>query len=258
MDEPVAVTDADGRAPESTVRPRRRTSVVGVLGEILITAGVVVLLYVAWQLYIGDMIYGAERNAQGSELSQEWAAGADPSTNEPGEAPVVAEPIVREEPADGEKFGVMHIPRFGADYAMPMAGGVTRELTLNPIGIGHYMGTQMPGEVGNFAVAAHRTSWGEPFRKIADLRIGDPIIVETKDGWYTYRFRTLQYVEPDQVDVLNPVPQVEGVPAGTRYITLTSCSPIHWMWERIIAYGVFESFTPRDAGPPASLTEGVA
>ncbi|WP_374312344.1 class E sortase [Microbacterium sp.] len=254
MEEALAGPDGGPRVPATT---RRRTSVLGVIGEILITAGVIVLLYVVWQLYIGDMIYGAERNGQGQELSQEWA-GASPSTNEPGAAPVTAEPIVREEPADGERFGVMHVPRFGADYAMPMAGGVTRERTLNPIGIGHYPGTQMPGDVGNFAVAAHRTSWGEPFRKIADLQVGDPIVVETEDGWYTYRFRTLQYVQPTQRDVLLPVPQAPDVPAGTRYITLTSCSPIHWMWERIIAYGVFESFTPRSAGPPASLDEGIA
>lgn len=254
MEHALAGQDAGGSVAP---RPRRRTSVVGVIGEILITAGVIVLLYVAWQLYIGDKIYGAERNAQGQELSQEWA-GASPSTNEPEAVPAAVEPVVRAEPGDGERFGVMHVPRFGADYAMPMAGGVSRERTLNPIGIGHYPGTQMPGEVGNFAVAAHRTSWGEPFRKIADLRLGDAIVVETEDGWYTYRFRTLQYVQPTQRDVLLPVPQVPDVPPGTRFITLTSCSPIHWMWERIIAYGVFESFTPRSAGPPPSLEEAVA
>lgn len=240
---------------------RRGASVLGVIGELLITAGVIVLLYVVWQLWVGPTIYGVEANTEGDRLSQEWAE-AYGGTNEPEAAPdaepATADPIILPEPADGEKFGVMHIPRFGADYAVPMAGGVTRERTLNPIGIGHYMGTSMPGEVGNFAVAAHRTSWAEPFRRIAELRLNDAIVVETKDGWFTYRFRTLEYVKPSQTDVLLPVPQAPEVPAGTRYITMTSCSPIHWMWERIIAYGVFESFTPRSEGPPASLTEGVA
>lgn len=235
-------------------RPRRRTSVVGVIGEVLITAGVIVLLYVVWQLWVGDMIYGAERNATAQERSQEWAQEyeAVAPVDEPAE-PVTADPIVLPEPADAEVFGVMRIPRFGEDYGYEIAGGVTRARTLDPIGIGHYPGTKMPGETGNFAVAAHRTTWGKPFNRIADLHVGDAIVVETKDGWYTYRFRTLEYVQPSEVEVLLPVPQAMDVPAGTAYITMTSCSPMFSMAERIVAYGVFESFTPRSAGEPASL-----
>ncbi|MFB8146224.1 class E sortase [Microbacterium sp. NPDC056003] len=256
MEEAVAGGLGDAGPRRSRARAPQRTSVVGVLGELLITAGVIVLLYVVWQLWVGDLIYGAERNATGHELSQEWAA-AYPGTNEPDDAapdePVTAEPIILDEPGDGERFGVMHIPRFGADYAVPMAGGVSRPVTLDPIGIGHYPGTSMPGEAGNFAVAAHRTTWGKPFNRIADLRVGDAIVVETEDGWYTYRFRTLEYVTPDEVEVLLPVPQKLDVPAGTSYITMTSCSPMYSLAERIVAYGVFESFTPRSAGEPASL-----
>ena len=258
MDEAVA---ASGRAGGTIARPPRRPTLVGVLGELLITAGVVVLLYVVWQLWVGDLIYGWERNATGSSLSEEWAgqspgpaATPDP-TGMAAEAaePVTAAPPVLPKPADAEIFGVMRIPRFGADYAVPMAGGVTRERTLDPIGVGHYPGTPMPGQPGNFAVAAHRTTWGKPFHRIAELRLGDAIVVETPEGWFTYRFRTLEYVTPTEVDVLLPVPQAMGVPAGTAYITLTSCSPLFAMTERIVAYGVFESFTPRGAGEPSSL-----
>ncbi|WP_261166558.1 class E sortase [Microbacterium sp. Marseille-Q6965] len=241
-------------------RPPRRASVAGVLGEILITAGVVLLLYVVWQLWIGDVIYGAERNAQGAELSQQWEARADPPP-----PPVVAdpetgekawEPPVMPEPGDGERFGVMHVPRWGEDYRMPVAGGVTRAGTLDPIGIGHYPNTEMPGQVGNFALAGHRTTFGKPFAEIASLRVGDAIVVETEDGWFTYRFRTLEYVRPDEVDVLLDVPQAPDVPADEAYITLTACSPRFSLAERIIAYGIFESFQPRAEGAPASLTEG--
>lgn len=256
MEEAVAGGLGDAGPRRSRTRATQRTSVIGVLGELLITAGVIVLLYVIWQLWVGDLIYGAERNATGHELSQEWA-DAYPGTNEPDEAapdePVTADPIILDEPGDGERFGVMHIPRFGDDYAVPMAGGVSRPITLDPIGIGHYPGTSMPGEAGNFAVAAHRTTWGKPFNRIADLRVGDAIVVETEDGWYTYRFRTLEYVTPNEVEVLLPVPQKLDVPAGTSYITMTSCSPMYSLAERIVAYGVFESFTPRSAGEPASL-----
>lgn len=265
MEEALAGHSGDAGTRPPGARPRHRVSVVGVIGELLITAGVIALLYVVWQLWVGDLIYGAERNATGHELSEIWAQEYQPSatplptpTDEPGADPVTAKPIVLDEPGDGEEFGVMHIPRFGSDYAVPMAGGVTRERTLDPIGIGHYPGTSMPGDVGNFAVAAHRTTWGKPFNRIADLHVGDAIVIETEGGWYTYRFRTLQYVTPDSVDVLLPVPQQLDVPAGTRYMTMTSCSPMYSMSERIVGYSVFESFTPRSAGPPASLTEGAA
>ncbi|MNL76961.1 hypothetical protein D3C87_2030200 [compost metagenome] len=64
-------------------------------------------------------------------------------------------------------------------------------------------------------------------------------------------------MKPNEVEVLLPVPQEMDVPAGTAYITLTSCSPMFAMTERIVAYGVFESFTPRTAGEPASLQAAV-
>lgn len=238
-------------------RPRHRVSFLGVVGELLITFGVIVLLYVAWQLWVGDMIYGAQRTTVGQERVESWAQvpPSDPVAAPPPGA--VTEPVVLPEPADAEVFGVMRIPRFGPDYFYDIAGGITRERTLDPIGIGHYPGTAMPGQPGNFALAAHRTTWGKPFHRIADLRVGDAIVVETEAGWYTYRFRTLEYVTPDEVSVLAPVPQVPDAQANGAYITLTSCSPMYSLAERIVAYGVFESFTPRSSGPPTALTEGV-
>ena len=244
------------RAP----KPRRRATVIGVLGELLITAGVLTLLYVGWQLWIGDLIYGAERGAQAQEQSEQWQqeyehriAASPQATQTPAPADTTAEPVILPEAADAQIFAIMHIPRFGPDYQVNVAGGVTRQRTLDPIGIGHYPGTQMPGETGNFALAAHRTTWGKPFNRIAELHVGDPIVIETPDGWYTYRFRTLEYVTPDAVDVLLPVPQATDVAANGRYLTMTSCSPMYSLAERIVAYSLFDSFTPRSAGPPSSL-----
>lgn len=234
----------------------------GVVGEILMTVGVVVLLYVVWQMWVGDWIYGAQNNATGQKISEEWAQNPPsppPPSNDqnapadPAEAPAAHEPVILPEPADAEIFGIMRIPRFGADYATAIAGGVSRARTLDHIGIGHYPGTQMPGELGNFALAAHRTTWGAPFALIADLQVGDAIVIETPEGWYTYRFRTLEYVTPNEVDVLRPVPQAPELEANDRYVTLTSCSPRFSLAERIVAYGVFEGFQPRAEGAPASV-----
>lgn len=241
-------------------RPRRRTSVIGVLGELLVTAGVVVLLYVGWQLWLGDIIYGAEAKAESEALSQQWdqqfEGDPEPTPTAPLDEgqPATAAPVVMPEPADTQDFAIMRVPRFGSDFAYTTAGGVTRSGTLDKNKIGHYPGTAMPGQPGNFAVAAHRYGgYGAPFMAIDRLRIGDAIVVETPDGWYTYRFRSLEYVTPDEVEVLLPVPKMKDVPAGTAYITMTSCSPMYSTAERIVAYGVFESFTPRSAGEPESL-----
>lgn len=249
-------------AGANIARPRRRASVSGVIGEILITIGVVVMLYVVWQLWIGDLIYGSQGNAQGASLSEQWDASQDslpvPVPTATASGKPVWEPVVLAEPADTVVFGTMQVPRFGPNYNIEMAGGVTRPGTLDKTRIGHYPGTGMPGEVGNAAFAAHRTTWGAPFGAIAELRVGDAIVIEVPEGWYTYRFRTLEYVQPTAVDVLLDVPQAPGVPPGERYLTLTSCSPKFSLAERIVAYAVYDSFQPRAEGAPDSLTEAAA
>ncbi|WCM55717.1 class E sortase [Microbacterium sp. EF45047] len=247
-------------APARPARRRSRATVTSVLGELLLTAGVLVLLFVAWQMWIGDVIIGAQNNERGTELTERWAA--EPVPEPPpviadGPAPVY-EPPVLEHPDDAEVFATMRVPRFGADYNVPIAGGTTRARTLDRIGIGVYTQSKMPGEIGNFSVAGHRTTWGRPFHEIDRLRLNDAIVVETEVGWYTYRFRTLEYVRPDETEVLLDVPQMPEMQTGERFITLTACSPMYSLAERIVAYGVFEGFQPRAEGPPASLTEGVS
>lgn len=249
----VATPPASRQPPDRT--RRSRATIGSVLGELLLTAGVLVLLFVAWQMWIGDLIIGAENNAKGAELSQQWAeqpAPQLPPAVQQGDE-TVYEPPLLPRPADAEIFANMRIPRFGDDYNVHIAGGTTRERTLDRIGIGMYTQSKMPGQVGNFSLAGHRTTWGKPFNRIDKLRLNDAIVVETELGWYTYRFRNLQYVKPSAGDVLLDVPQMPDAPARDRFITLTACSPLYSLAERIVAYGVFESFQPRAEGPPASL-----
>lgn len=247
------------RARATQARPRRRVSVVGVIGELLITVGVVALLFVTWQMWIGDMIIGAQKQAEASALSQQWAqeresappAAPEPTPSETDDPAVVP---VREAPDHGTDFGIMYVPRFGENWQFTITAGVTRPDILDQGHIGHYPDTAMPGEVGNTVYAAHRWTSGQPFDPIDKLVVGDAIVIETPDGWYTYRFRTLEYVQASQVDVLLPVPQQADVSTDGQYLTLTSCAPKLNMLERIIAYAVFEDFTPGAVGPPASLT----
>jgi sortase A len=152
----------------------------------------------------------------------------------------------------------MLIPRFGADYYRPIAEGTGTAEVLNKGEIGHYPSSQMPGAVGNFAVAAHRTSYGKPFNQINSLDVGDHIYVETADGWYLYVFRNLEYVRPTGVGVIAPVPQNDGATPTDRIMTMTSCNPLFSSAERIIAYSVFDRFFPRADGAPEEIAATVA
>lgn len=222
----------------------------------MVTAGVLVLLFVAWQMWIGDLIISAQSNSEGQAISEEWAERTPPEpppVTENEDGTTWYEPPLLEHPGDGEQFARMHVPRFGSDYNVSVAGGTSRPVTLDNGWIGVYDQSVMPGQVGNFSVAGHRTTWGFPLNRIDKLRLNDAIVIETPDGWYTYRFRTLEYVTPDAVDVLLDVPQLPGVETGERYMTLTACSPLYSLAERIVGYSVFEGFQPRSEGAPESL-----
>lgn len=239
------------------VTARPRVSVVGVMGELLITAGVVVMLFLGWYIWLDDIVSGTEQQIAAVEVQQEWQSEwerADAVTERPQVDP--GEPVVAEPAEAGEVFATLIVPRFGEDYVRKIAGGIDLATVLNnrQIGIGHYLDTQMPGEMGNFAIAAHRTTYGAPFADIGELRVGDMLYVETADGWYEYAFRGLEYVWPTYVSVLEPVPREPEVAATDRFLTLTSCNPRFSSAERIIAYAVMENWYPRAGGPPAALS----
>lgn len=221
------------------------------LAELLATAGVLVLLYLAWQLWWNDAAMVTSQSDAAATNSQSWLAAATPA---PAAVVDYGTPAVGVAPADGQVLGVLYVPRFGAAYERTIAEG-TGHNVLNSfkLGIGHYPGTQMPGEVGNFAIVSHRSAYGGGMHLINELQLGDAIYVQTADGFYTYRFRDLEYVQPSAVEVLAPVPHHPGEAATDRLITLTSCNPLYSTRERIIAYGVFESWQPTSAGPRRSL-----
>ena len=257
--------------PEQTPtrpRARRRLSVAGVIGELLITVGVLALLFIGWYVWLNDVIVGSEQTQAATELQQQWA---EQSRDERGEAGEPAEPPlpvyegqspdsapVRSEPGGvNEALATLIVPRFGAHYARTIGQGIDVRDVLNSrrTGIGHYPGTQMPGELGNFAIAAHRNANGAPFGRLVDLRVGDHIYVETADGWYEYTFRGLEYVLPNQVDVIAPVPRDSGADPAERILTMTTCNPLFSIDERAIAYSVMTAWYPREGGMPAELSE---
>lgn len=248
--------------PEARVgRPsaRRWLAAISVTGELFLTAGVICFLFLGWQLWLNDLVVGAEQQTSAQALEDEWRTPGSETVPPTREASAVdyGEPVVTSAPQAGKGFATLYVPRFGADYVRAIGEGVGLSAVLNnrDLGVGHYPETQLPGELGNFALAAHRTTHGAPFKSIADLRVGDKLYVQTPDGWYTYAFRTMEYVWPTGVQVLEPVPQAPGIEPGDRYITLTSCNPMFSAAERIIAYGVLEHWQPTSAGMPVDLAE---
>jgi sortase A len=261
--EPAAAESPDLR------RPRRKkrsigSRVVGVFGELLITAGVLVLLFLGWQFSLNGIMLNNQQASDANDLAAGWATSAPSATSAP--TPVATDPGTPapagfqygEPPVMGaventESFAVMYVPRFGADFKKTIGEGVDPRAVLNNGGAGHYSNSQMPGEVGNFAIAAHRDGWGSPFLKINELQLGDKVYIETQDGWYTYTYRSSEYVTPFGVGVIDPVPQVPDATPVDRLITLTSCNPLYIASERIIAYGVLTDWTPRSVGAPAEI-----
>ena len=230
---------------------RNRVTVVGVLGELLITGGVIVLGFLGWQVWINDIIVGTEQTHEAAVLSDNWQKG-EAVVAAPVDRPDPGMPQIDEAPGNAERFANLIIPRFGADYTRPIAEGIGVDDVL-AFGIGHYPDTAMPGDVGNFAVAGHRTGWGAPLADIVNLQVGDSIYIETEAGWYRYIFRSMEYVMPTGVEVLEPVPTIIGQDPTDRIITITSCNPPLTAAERIAAYGVYDTWYPRAGGPPPEI-----
>ena len=236
---------------------------VGVLGEILITLGALLGLFVAWQLWWTDVI--ADR-AQADVVDQlAWAE--PPWQYEPAATPTPSaepthEPVRRDEPPTMAEpphlttFATMYVPRWGLDYVRPISQGTSKSDVLDVLGIGHYEGTAMPGGIGNFSVAGHRTTYGKPFNRIVELRVGDPRVVQTETAWYVYRVSSTEIVLPHQVEVLAPVPGQPGVEPTEAMMTMTTCHPMYSARERYIVHATLDYWMESADGPPVELSGG--
>jgi sortase A len=206
------------------------------IGVLLVLAGLVVVGWVGWQ-YVGSNVVAHHRQAQVvDDLQHGWSDGRD------------------DVDAAGTTAGaVVRIPRFGRDYRMPLLEGTSDEALAS--GIGHVDGTAGPGEAGNFVMAAHRVTHGEPFAELPSLGAGDKVIVETSNTTYTYVLDTggddLE-VSFDAEWVLAPLPTnpdlggVEpGQEPGQRLITLTTCAELFHTDQRLVAFGHLVGSEPR-------------
>ncbi|MFI9611150.1 class E sortase [Streptomyces sp. NPDC052023] len=242
--------DAHGGRPLSRVEARRLArarkpgpAVVAsrLIGEVFITTGVLMLLFVTYQLWWTNVRAHAQAGNEASQLQDDWANGKrNPGTFEPGQG-----------------FALLHIPKL--DVVVPIAEGINSKKVLDRGMVGHYaegaLKTAMPdAKTGNFGLAGHRNTHGEPFRYINRLQPGDPIVVETQDRYYVYDMASiLPVTSPSNVSVLEPVPPGSGFTEPGRYITLTTCTPEFTSKYRMIVWGKMVEERPRSKGKPDAL-----
>ena len=231
-----------------------RVTVLGVAGEVLLTLGVVVGLFVVWQLWWTNLDATAAQEEAVTEMAQQFDASAPAA----GRAELdFGEPIVAQAPGYGQGLGIVYIPRFGSDYARPIMEGTGADV-LDTLGLGHYEGTAMPGEVGNFAVAGHRQTNGKVLDLIHTLEAGDRIHVRTAAGYYVYVVEEHEIVMPSEVRVVASNPQEPQSEPVRKLMTMTSCHPRFGDTERYVVHAVLESWRPAQAGPPAEIAAVVA
>ncbi len=211
-------------------------------GSVLVLTGLVILGYVGWQLWGTTWVSRRHQHEITGSLQHQWRT----------------EPGVRLRPPQvsrGNASALIRIPAFGRSYVVPVLEGTSSEVLAK--GFGHFTGSTDPGEVGNYALAAHRVTHGEPLRRMPDLRPGDIVDVETVDRTYTYELDTdpRRLVVPfTGTWVLDPVPQnPDGGPqprqvAGQRLITLATCSEIFHTDNRMVVFGHLVSSEPRRGG----------
>lgn len=151
----------------------------------------------------------------------------------------------------GEVFAKLHVPKFGESYVRQIAEGTSLEQVLNTVGIGHYVGTALPGEIGNFALAGHRAGNGGPMRDIDKLGPGDLVYVETATEWFSYKYLETKIVSPTAVEAIAAKPIGLTVETSNdRFLTLTSCTPIYVNTERIVVWFEQVASQPKSEGKP--------
>jgi sortase A len=207
-------------------------------GKTLIAAGVLILLFVAYQLWGTGIAHNRDQKRLRSKFAAELAtpptvpaAATSPSTT--------PQPLAPSENVCAECAAVISIPKIGLDEVVVEGVGV-EELKQ---GVGHYPDTKMPGEKGNAALAGHRTTYGHPFNRIDELGPGDDIMVTTRAGTFRYEFMEQKVVSPDTVSVLDDTPDDR--------LTLTTCNPKYSAAQRLIVVAKLMSppITPPAAAP---------
>ncbi|MFE9836144.1 class E sortase [Streptomyces sp. NPDC005551] len=233
---------AGAESPPRRRGPGRIATAVSVFGELLITAGLVLGLFVVYSLWWTNVIADRAAHKEADQVRDTWldhrgGPGALDTRN---------------------GIGFLHVPAMRNGEVLVKKG--TSAKVLNNGVAGYYtdpVKSALPQDgKGNFTLAAHRDGHGAKFHNIDKLRKGDPIVFETKDDWYVYRvFSVLPETSKYNVRVLGPVPKQAGVKKAGRYITLTTCTPVYTSRYRYVVWGELERVEKVDSDrtPPEEI-----
>ncbi|MGW0823836.1 class E sortase [Streptomyces sp. NPDC002845] len=232
--------------------------IVRTVSELCITVGTVIVLFVAYVLFWTGVKADDAMDRQIELLEEQWAEGSvtAPGVSGGSGSGSSASPAANPGPPvsyeDGKPFAVMYIPRLGFTWNKPVLEG-TKTDTLKK-GLGHYANTAQLGQKGNFSVAGHRRTYGDPFKDFPKLRSGDAVVLTDGTTWFTYvidkgPYKTL----PTDIQVIDPVPRKSGYTRAGRYLTLTTCEPEWGHSHRLIVWAHLDSTQPVEAGKPEAL-----
>ncbi|WP_324790055.1 class E sortase [Streptomyces sp. H51] len=226
--------------------------VVRTVSELCITVGALIVLFVVYVLFWTGVRADGAMDHQIDVLQDRWARQSVPSAaagTSAAPAPAAKKPAPY---VAGSAFAIMYIPRLGFTWNKPVLEGTAVD-TLKK-GLGHYAGTARLGQRGNFAVAGHRRTYGDPFKDFPRLRRGDAVVLTDGTTWFTYRIDKGPYkTVPADVEVIDPVPRKSGYKREGRYLTLTTCDPEWGHSHRLIVWAHLDSTQPVEAGRPGAL-----
>ncbi|MEV0317450.1 class E sortase [Streptomyces sp. NPDC050658] len=221
--------------------------------ELCITVGTLIVLFVVYVLFWTGVKADNAMDGQIDKLQDRWAQGAMSTGTDDKPAGGSQESPPKPEPyEDGEAFAVMYIPRLGFTWNKPVLQGTGTDVLKK--GLGHYADTAQLGQKGNFSVAGHRRTYGDPFKDFPKLRPDDAVVLTDGTTWFTYRidnkpFKTL----PADIGVIDPVPRKSGFKGPGRYLTLTTCEPEWGHSHRLIVWAHLDETQPVEAGKPEAL-----
>ncbi|GAA0446433.1 hypothetical protein GCM10009544_06610 [Streptomyces stramineus] len=227
--------------------------VVRTLSELCVTAGTLIVLFVVYVLYWTGIRADSAMDDELGRLQDRWSTGPVAGAAGTAGAARAADPAAASRSyRDGESFAVMYIPRLGAGWAKPVLHGTGTELLKK--GLGHYERTARLGGKGNFAVAGHRRTYGDPFKDLPELRPGDAVVLTDGTTWFTYRVDAAPHrTRPDDIGVIDPVPAGSGFRGPGRYLTLTTCEPEWGHSHRLIVWAHLDATSPVTEGRPKAL-----
>ncbi|ATY13977.1 class E sortase [Amycolatopsis sp. AA4] len=220
----------EAERPPKAARGRLRWRIFGICGELALVVGVVLLGFIAYEMWgrVGEL------NGVQAQLDQELRTlwGSEPGVGGGPSAP-------DKPPAEGAPAAVLAIPKLGLRWTV-VEGTTSRDLRHAP---GHYSGTAMPGQIGNFAVAGHRMRG--MFWDLDTIAPGDQVTVEDRTRRYVYEVDANRLVSPRDAGVLLPVPERPGEVPTVARLTLTTCNPKWDNYQRLIVEAHLVSSTAK-------------